>query len=141
MARRRTLLFAASLVLCGFAAPAGAPSPIKEHPMDQASRGAPPKVPPVVIDGVRYSQVLNARRIGIDAGSGWMMASDEKSGERLWTLRVYEVVIHPDDETDVQETYFTSMSRIAGRRALLIRNESHQAFEVDVDTRQVTPAK
>ena len=34
--------------------------------MEQSSRAAPPKVPPVVIDGVRYSQVLNARRLGID---------------------------------------------------------------------------
>ncbi len=114
---------------------------LKESHMNHASRGAPPKVLPIVIDGVRYSQVLNARRIGVDAGGGWMMASDDKTGERLWTLCVYEVTIDPADETGVQEVFFKSMTRIARRHALLIVNEDDAAFEVDLDTRQVKPAK
>lgn len=104
--------------------------------MDNASRGAPPRVPPVVIDGIRYSQVLSPRRVGIDAyGGGWMVAHDDRTGEQLWTLRVYEIVFNLDDEIDVQETYFERMDRVHGRRELLVRNERGDRFLVDVDTR------
>ena len=80
------------------------------------------------------------RRRRPDAGSDRMMASDDKTGVRLWTLRVYEVVIDPAEETDVHERCFKTMTRIAGRRALLFVNERGAGFEVDFDARQVTPA-
>ena len=106
--------------------------------MDHSSRAAPPQVPPVIIDGVRYSQVLNARKLGLDGSCGWLLASDGKTGDRLWTARIYEVHVDPADETDVQEVYFQSMTRVAGRRALAIRNEAGKAFVIDLDTRQVS---
>ena len=107
--------------------------------MDRSSRPAPPKVAPITMDGVRYSQVLNARKHGLPGGAGWLMASKPDSGEVLWTLQVYKVHIDPADETDVQEVYFSSMERVKGRRALKIRNEAGQSFIVDVATREVTP--
>ena len=106
--------------------------------MDRSSRPAPPKVAPVVIDGVRYSQVLNARKHGLPGGSGWLMASKPDSDEALWTLKVYETRIDPADETDVQEVYFSSMERVKGRRGLKIRNEVDKSFIVDLATRRVT---
>ena len=108
--------------------------------MEHHSRAAPPQVPPVVIDGVRYSQILNGRKLGLDANAGWLMASDARSGERLWTARIYEVPVDPADETDVQEVFFQSMARVPGRKALAIRNEAGRAFVIDVETRQVSGA-
>ena len=105
--------------------------------MDHSSRAAPPQVPPVVVDGVRYSQVLNARKLGLDGRCGWLLASDDKTGERLWTARIYDVHIDPADEADVQEIYFQSMTRVPGRHALAIRNETGKAFVLDLETRQV----
>lgn len=108
--------------------------------MDHSSRAAPPQVPPVVIDGIRYSQVIDGRRQGVGDHGGWLLASDAKTGATLWTAQVYEVHIDPADETDVQEVYFETMTRVAGKKALAIRNEMGNSFVIDVETRQVTPA-
>ncbi len=106
--------------------------------MDQRSRAAPAQVPPVIIDGVRYSQVLSGRKLGLDGNAGWLMASDAKSGERLWTARIYEVTIDPADEADVQEVYFKTMARVPGKKLLAIRDERGRGYEIDLATRQVT---
>ena len=134
------LLVAGSLLLPCMGAPCGTPTPNKESTMEHHSRAAPPQVPPVVIDGVRYSQVLNGRKLGLAGNAGWLLASDAKSGERLWTARVYEVPIDPADEADVQEVYFQSMTRVPGKKALVIRNEAGRAFVIDVETREVSSA-
>ncbi len=135
------LLVAGSLLLPCMGAPCGTPTPNKESTMEQHSRAAPPQVPPVVIDGIRYSQVLNGRKLGLASNAGWLMASDAKSGERLWTARIYEVRIDPADEADVQEVqevHFQSMTRVAGRKALAIHDEAGRSFVIDVDTHQVS---
>ena len=138
MTARLALLLAGGLLLPCLAATCVAASPNKESTMDQRSRAAPPQVPPVVIDGVRYSQVLSGRKLGLDGNAGWLMASDAKSGDRLWTARIYEVIIDPADEADVQEVYFRSMARVPGKKALTIRDERGRGYEIDVETRQVT---
>ena len=92
-----------------------------------------------MIDGVRYSQVLNARKHGLPDSSGWLMVSKSDSGEALRTLQVYKIRIDPADETDVQEVYFSSMERVKGRRELKISNEVDKSFVVDLATRQLTP--
>lgn len=135
---RLALILAGGLLLPSLAVTCIAAPPNKESPMDQRSRAAPPQVPPVIIDGVRYSQVLSGRKLGLDGNAGWLMASDAKSGERLWTARIYEVTIDPADEADVQEVYFKTMARVPGKKSLAIRDERGRGYEIDVVTRQVT---
>lgn len=99
--------------------------------MIHASRTAPPRLPPIDIDGIRYEQILNG---------GYLGATDLATGTRLWTLGVYEVIIDPRIESDVQEVYFVRMERVPGKAALLIENERGERFSVDLAGRSVRPA-
>jgi hypothetical protein len=136
----RALIIAGGLLLPCLAVPCSAAASNKDSTMDQQSRSAPPHVAPIVIDGVRYSQLIDSGRLGLSNHGGWLLASDAKSGAHLWTAQVYEVHIDPADETDVQEVYFETMTRVAGKKALAIRNESGKAFVIDLETRQVRSA-
>ncbi len=104
-----------------------------------SSRPAPPSVPAVVRDGVRYEQVMNGLDAGLDTLTGNLAAYDAASGQRLWTLSVYHTSLDERRETDVQAVYFREMAFDADGR-LRIVNERGDAFLVDVTARSVTAA-
>jgi hypothetical protein len=106
---------------------------------DRPSRPPPPSVPPVLIDGIRYVQLTNPRPVGLAPGGGWLVAVDAKTGEPLWSLRVYDNQSDPADEADVQLVFFRSMKRVRGERSLEIENERGEKFRVDLATRSATP--
>lgn len=99
----------------------------------------PPKVPPVVRDGVRYAQAESGHDVGLDQVGGVLVASDADSGKRLWTLSVYGNPIDAKKEADAQWVFFKSMAFDRSGR-LRIENEAGRAFLVDVKTRKVSPA-
>ena len=108
---------------------------------DKPSRLPPPKVAPVVVDGVQYTQVTNPERVGLAPGGGWLAASDAKTGKVLWTLRVYGNPINPADEADVQLLFFSRMARVGKQRILEIENEDGEVYRVDLDARSVAPKR
>jgi glucose dehydrogenase len=105
--------------------------------MDSMSRPPPPEVPPIDIDGVRYSQVMDPEALKLSGRCGYLLATDIHSGKVAWVLQVYTVKFDTRDEIDVQEVYFESMQRVGQQRALRIVNEASQVFVVDLDSRQV----
>ena len=136
--RQRLPLILALLAGPALAATAMSAKPQPETAMDPVSRPPPPAVADIVVNGLRYSQVISPRKLGLAAGGGWLVAHDAKTGEQRWTLRIYEVAINPADETDVQEVYFRSMRRVSRKNALTIINERGRSFVVDLDSRQVS---
>lgn len=96
-------------------------------------------MPPVESRGVRYAQAADGREYGADTADGVLIASDAKTGRRLWQLTVYRTKIDPALELDVQWRFFESMAFDAQGR-LRITNEAGQTVLVDVETRAVTPA-
>ena len=135
------MLFCAFLPLLACAQPAGPlPSTPRSTSMIHASRAAPPRLPPVEIDGVRYEQVLNGRKLGLPRNGGYLAAVEVATGGRRWVVSVYDVPIDPQIEGDVQEVYFSRMERVAGRGALLIENERGERFIVDLAGPAVQPA-
>lgn len=138
---RLPMLFCAFLPLLACAQPAGPlPSSSRSTSMIHASRAAPPRLPPVEIDGVRYEQVLNGRKLGLPRNGGYLAAVEVATGGRRWVLSIYDVPIDPQIESDVQEVYFSRMERVAGRAALLIENERGERFIVDLAGPEVQPA-
>ena len=109
--------------------------------MMQSSRPPPPMVPPVVHRGIRYEQVKNAIALGYDQLTGYLAAFDEKSGTRLWLLKVYDVKSDTKMEADVQWVYFQRMELVSGKDQLLIENEAHQKFIVDLKDKAVWPTR
>lgn len=55
-------------------------------------------------------------------------------------LKVYDVVLDPGVEADVQEIYFTSMELVPGQDELLIENEAGARYVVDLRSRAVRKA-
>lgn len=109
---------------------------IAAAPGSAGARGQPPEVAPVVRDGVRYAQGDNERDPGLPQSGGMLVASDDFSGQRLWTLAVY-----PEDArraTAGRWVQFKSMAFDADGR-LRIVNEDDQSFLVDVRRHVATP--
>lgn len=104
-----------------------------------ADRLPPPDVPPVVHDGVRYTQAEDGHDVGHAQVGGVLVASAADTGQRLWTLAVYGNPVDPQQEADAQWLFFESMAFDADGR-LRIVNEAGVAFLVDVKRRTVTRA-
>jgi hypothetical protein len=140
---RRLAAIVAVLIGTGSCGAAGEPaSPAKESAMEfktSADRRPPPTVKPVERGGVRYAQAADGRDVGADTADGVLVATDAKSGRRLWVLTVYRTEIDPKLETDVQWRFFRSMAFDRDGR-LRIVNEAGKTFLVDVEARTVAAA-
>lgn len=79
--------------------------------------------------------------MGYDQLTGYLMATDQDSGERLWVVKVYDLRRDPNIEGDVQDVYFSRMELIPGKNRLLVENEARQRFIVDLDDRTVAAAE
>ncbi len=105
--------------------------------LPEASRSAPPVVPPVTHAGVRYQQLEDDRLPGIDPDASYVVARDVASNAVLWTLQIYRTEIIPGLETDVQAVYFKAMQLHADATQLLIDDEIGRHFVVDLASRSV----
>lgn len=112
-------------------------SAVEPVPMVGVSRKAPPAVSPVVFEGVRYVQVMDALAMGHDQRCGYLAAYDEKDDRLLWVQRIYTITPVEHLEADVQEIYFVSMTLDAAKREIRIENEIGGVFRLNVDTRAV----
>ncbi|HEY8972796.1 MAG TPA: hypothetical protein VIN75_01165 [Burkholderiaceae bacterium] len=122
------------------------------HPAEQAApesaqasaaaphvdRGPPPEVPAIVRDGVRYAQGDQGRDPGLPQASGMLVASDDFSGKRLWTLAVYSEGADARRTPDARWVFFKSMAFDPDGR-LRIVDEDDKAYLVDVRRRTSTP--
>lgn len=111
------------------AAPASAPAPVPH-----AGRGDPPEVASLVREGVRYAQGDANRDPGLPQASGMLVASDDFSGKRLWTLAVYTEAADAHKTPDSRWVYFKAMG-FDPDGLLRIVNEDDQVFLVDVRRR------
>jgi hypothetical protein len=101
-------------------------------------RGPPPEVPAIVRDGVRYAQGDEGRDPGLPQASGMLVASDDFSGKRLWTLAVYTEGADARRTPDARWVFFKSMAFDPDGR-LRIVDEDDRTFLVDVRRRTSTP--
>jgi hypothetical protein len=77
-----------------------------------AKRIAPKPVPPIIRDGVLYSAPNDNGRIE------YVSASDAKTRKKLWDIKIYEPIIDPNLEEDVQWVFITDL-RLAGHFLLV----------------------
>jgi hypothetical protein len=102
------------------------PQTDRNAPQIMASRGAPAKVPALVIDGVRYESGFGS--------IGRFRAVDDKSGRELWSLTLYEIAYDPMLETDVQDVFVIEMKK-GPENTLLLRDEHDRVYRVDLAKR------
>jgi hypothetical protein len=93
-----------------------------------AKRIPPPKVIPVTQAGITYSAAGDGR-------SGYVIASDARTGSELWRVKIYHVHINPFMEEDVQWIYISGL-KLSGND-LLIRNEAARCYRLDLEKKSV----
>lgn len=101
-------------------------------------RAAPDPVPAVTVGDIRYEVIHYGRREGLDQNGGYIIAKDQKTGETLWTLKVYEVVFDPSGkEGDSQDVFITQMRKVWLRPLLKIRDELGRSHIVNLRDKSV----
>ncbi|GAB4267901.1 MAG: hypothetical protein Kow0065_18420 [Methylomicrobium sp.] len=107
----------------------------------EKKRSGPKPVKPVEHDGVRYEAVHWGKARGLEQNGGYLAAFDQKSGEELWLLKVYDVNYDSDIEDDKQDVFITGL-RFGwfNKSRLIIKNERNETFNVDLATRRVEKA-
>ena len=88
----------------------------------RAKRAPPAPVPPVVVNGVRYSAPhFKGDAPGMAHSGGYLEAAQERTGQRLWLKEIYRYTVNPNLEGDVQDVFVESL-RVDGG-ALRVRDE------------------
>ncbi len=102
------------------------------------SRIAGPDVPAIEFEGLRYSQIINAAREGLDQRTGYLAVTDIATGRRVANVKAYLVDFDPDMEADVQDVFFTRLELDASNRTLIIESEIGQRASIAIDGLVVT---
>ena len=107
--------------------------PLSGLPSVSAKRPAPPKVPSVRIGDVRFEQAKLSRKEA-ESGQrcGYLAAYKGDTDVMLWRVRVYDIAVDPRLEGDVQDVYFSAMSRSTDGQQILVDNEVGGRYAVDI---------
>ena len=108
---------------------------------DSFKRRGPKPLTPLKLNGVRYVEIRDARARGFNQPGGVVAAIDEKSGQELWSVLVYQTVYDEREESDVQDVYITRIELSADGLALLITDERRQRFAVNLANHTVSQLK
>jgi hypothetical protein len=109
----------------------------REHAMESMKR-RPPEVEPVTGDGVRYEVPPAPRAVGVAQSSGVIAAVNESTGETLWGLAIYPIVVDEAEEEDASDVFITALALTEGGKALRVEDEQGGTYRVDLATRAVT---
>ena len=95
-----------------------------------AKRAAPPKVEPVIHDGIRYVAPND------DGRRAYIEAWDVQTNKKLWDLTVFTNSIDPKLEEDVQWVFINKLS--VHDDALLVTSERGKTYQIDLKTKAIT---
>ena len=101
-------------------------------------RSGPDPVDPVRSGGIRYEAMPWGKARGLGQNGGYVVAIDEKTGDELWLLKVYDVTYDGDMEGDKQDVFVTSLEIDRAGRRLTVENEAGDRFTVDLASRKVS---
>jgi len=120
------------------------PSTVPARPPDSGGpsekRVGPPPVAPVGIGNLRFEAIHWGKERGLGQNGGYIAARDRTSGKEIWTLKIYDIAYDPALESDVQDVFIQSMSRIGGDKLQVI-DEKDRRYIVDPQARSVTQQK
>lgn len=103
-------------------------------------RSAPDPVEPVRFGGIRYEPMPWGKARGLGQNGGYVAAIDDRTGDELWLLKVYDVAYDGDMEGDKQDVFVTSLEIDRAGRFLTVENEAGDRFAVNLASREVFPA-
>jgi hypothetical protein len=98
--------------------------------LTSAKRVAPPKVEPVVHDGIRYVAPND------DGRRAYIEAWDVQTNGKLWDLTVFTNCIDPQLEKDIQWVFINELSLHDG--TLIVASERGNTYEIDLRTKAIS---
>jgi hypothetical protein len=101
-------------------------------------REGPDPVEPVTIGGIRYEAIHWGNEIGVEQNGGYIAAVDPVTGNRLWTLKVYNTSYDPLRERDVQDVFITKLAGGESAGKIRVIDENGRNFIVDPQSRTAT---
>lgn len=101
-------------------------------------RKAPQEVAPLFHKGIRYETTFNGREFGFDQEGGVLVATDEKNEQQLWVTLVYKTELNEKFERDAQICHITRIELGENDNSLIISNERHKRFSLNLTDRQAT---
>ncbi len=104
-----------------------------------AMRVAPKEVKPVKTDDVIYSAphlFIMSNSESFQSG-GYVMAQDVKTKRIKWIVQVYVTEYDRKLEADVQDVFITDIK--LDKEKLIIKDEKHRLFSLDINSLEVQP--
>jgi len=95
-----------------------------------AKRATPPKIEPVIYQGIRYVTPND------DGRRAYVEAWDVQANKKLWDLTVFTNHIDPKLEEDVQWVFVNNLSVRNG--TLLVTSERGNTYQIDLKTKMIT---
>ncbi|WP_338847360.1 hypothetical protein V8J88_01415 [Massilia sp. W12] len=106
------------------------------------------EIAPLEKDGIRYEEIRIESYEPLERRSGWMRARDIASDNVLWEVQVYAVSY---DETlsealglptgpAIHDCFFERFRWMTDQQHILIENQFHRRYLVNIHTRAVRPA-
>jgi len=95
-----------------------------------AKRAAPPKVEPVIHEGIRYMAPND------DGRHAYVEARDVQTDKKLWDLTIFTNRIDPKLEEDVQWVFIKALGVEDG--VLLVTSEHGRRYQVDLKRKVIT---
>lgn len=130
------------LLACTSGATMGQDLPLREtetlmsSPLS-SSRKAPPMVPPIERDGVRYEQDVERQRRDDASRGGSLLAIDAATGHKLWEARLYDNPYVPKVPPGNPVIWFTRMAFVDRADAVEIETVGGNRYQVDLHTHEV----
>jgi hypothetical protein len=108
--------------------------------MPAPKRVAPPDVPAITLEGLRYEALLWGREQGLGQNGGLINVVDAATGKSVGVIKVYDIEYQAQLETDVQDVFFESMTASTDGKHLVVIDEKGRRFMVDLTQRTAKPA-
>lgn len=107
-------------------------------PLAVSAKRLPPKdVVPVVFEGIEYSVTHWTKEKGLRQNGGYILATEQSSGDEIWVKRIYETQYQQNLEKDIQDVFIIAISIDKKNRSLRVINEEGKLFKVNIDDQAV----
>lgn len=102
-----------------------------------AKRTAPVDIEPIIYQGIKYTVLHWSKDNGSNQNGGYILATLQKSGKKVWGKQLYKTNYSSDLENDIQDVFISSMSLTHDHQYLLVTNENGQVYKVDLSSQKI----
>ncbi len=104
-----------------------------------AKRGGPAEVAPIIFNDIEYSVIHFGAELGESQNGGFIVATNAKTKERLWVLKVYETQYDIEKEKDVQDIFIEKIA--ITNEKLRVTDRLARQFMIKLETKEIVQTR